>query len=599
LKVAAGGSSSQLTIYGGSALDVDGELIYISATQTLNRNTSTVNYNCTTTVGINYVKLSYIESSGSIKTNFSGVGFPTRYTASWYININSVIPTTDEILLATFTGDGSGNVTVGSIVDTRLYTRFYTFADAVGLDVYNIPVSTHTNVGDHIRATGSGTPSTNNPHGMSYSDISGSTTLLTALHATELHVNCIVPLLRTTACYNSYLGTVFNPTSNASISFTAPNNAFIVVNGIPISGSLTSLYAIDAYGIAGDGNYYAVVDNTGTTSWKSTLTVDSLFTKTVEGVTRYSTGHMNKDYYILGIATVADNGDDITLWQDSRIFYGTHQIDIGADYDEAVGDPNSGTYALVRGSTLIDNLLRMRYQLGKAINGTGSTTSWKLAAPPLTAGPASNGDPYHTHPSLLNTSFDYFVLENGVDQTIPYWGASYDTVEQYLNSVHIVKWERIGNNGFVSVGSTLGSGNVEITALQSGTYEIEYQLFVGTGTGSLTGNCNTDPIAMFSSGGIPVWDWAGVGDTKEPLTSISGLGTLLRAKTIVDLNANNTNYNKVIITANDFIVTGGSTPVNINIFAKAGTYNYSTGSIASGSYGGYGSWLKATLIKRA
>lgn len=434
LKVAPGGSTSQLTIYNGSALSTGGELIYIDSTQTLIRGTSNANYNWTTTVGTNYVKLSYIESSGSIKTDFSGIGYPTRYTSSWYVNIDSVAPLSTEILLATFTGDGSGNVTVSSIVDTRLYTRVYTFADAVGLDTYNIPVSTHKNVGDHIRATGSGVASNANPHGMSYDDISGSTSLLTGLHATELHVNCIVPLLRTTGCYASYAGTIVNPTSNASISFTAPSTAFIIINGHPFSGSLASLSAIDAYNIAGNGNYYAVADVNGVTSWKSTLTIDNLFSKTVESVARYSTGHMNKDYYILGIATVADNGDDITAWQDSRIFYGTHQVDIGADYDEAVGDPNSGTYTLTRGSTLIDNLLRMRYQLGKAINGTGSTTSWKTATPPLTSGPSSNADSYHAH------TFDNLTDTKAAGITVSDIGLSAYNMYQ-LNGVSIASSE--------------------------------------------------------------------------------------------------------------------------------------------------------------
>lgn len=400
-KVTYGLSSDQLIIYSGSALDVNGELIYIDSTQTLNKGVDTVNYNWVSTTGINYVKLSYIETSGSVKTDDLGNGYFTRYQSSWFIKIDDVIPTNDEILLATFTGDGGGNVTPSSIVDTRLYTRVYTFADAVGLDPYNTPINTHLSVGDHIRATGSSTPTSSNPHGLSFDDIGGSTRLLRSEHATDIHVNCIISFTKDPTSINSYLGVVTSPSSGAHLVFNSPSNAVMYINGVPFSGSISNLYASDAYNINGDGVYYAVVDSSGNPSWipqsqESTL-IDTLFTTTVSGLDRWSTGHKNKNYYILGRATVADNGDDITLWVDSRIFYGTHQLDIGADYDETILDPNAGGGALNRTSTLITNLARIRHQLGRAINGSASLTSWKSTSYPLTAGPSSNGDPYHRH----------------------------------------------------------------------------------------------------------------------------------------------------------------------------------------------------------
>jgi hypothetical protein len=302
------------------------------------------------------------------------------------------------------------------LTDTRLYCRQYTFADAVGLDPYNTPINTHKSVGDHVRATGSGTPSSNNPHGLTFSDLGGSNTLLTATHATDIHINCIVPYMRTPSAINSYLGTVQSPTSSAYISFTAPTSAVLIVNGIPFSGSISNLYAIDAYNIAGDGTYYAVVNEEGTPSWiplsQETSLIDGLFSTTVDGTNRWATGHINKNYFILGRAVISDNGDDISNWIDSRLFYGTHPIDIGSDYDEVVLDPNAVAGALTRSTSLITNLARIRYQLGKAINGGGSLTSWKTSSYPLTAGSSSIADSYHTH------NFDNLVDVSPTNVTI-------------------------------------------------------------------------------------------------------------------------------------------------------------------------------------
>ncbi|MFA5397788.1 MAG: hypothetical protein WC346_17395 [Methanogenium sp.] len=225
LKTVQGSSNSEIIIYSGSAIDTSGELIYIDSSQTLQKNIATDNYDWTSTVGTNYVKLSYMMISGSVKTDDDGNGYATRYYSSWFVTIDGASPTSSEIVLATFTGDGSGDISAGTLTDTRLYCRQYTLADAVGLDPYNTPINTHKSVGDHVRATGSGTPSQNNPHGLTFSDLGGSNTLLTATHATDIHVNCIIPYMRTPSAINSYLGTVQSPTSSAYISFTSPTSA--------------------------------------------------------------------------------------------------------------------------------------------------------------------------------------------------------------------------------------------------------------------------------------------------------------------------------------------------------------------------------------
>jgi hypothetical protein len=106
LKTVQGSSSSEIIIYSGSALDTSGELIYIDSPQTLQKNIATDNYNWTSTVGTNYVKLSYMMISGSVKTDDGGNGYPTRYYSSWFVTIDGVSPTSSEIVLATFTGTG-------------------------------------------------------------------------------------------------------------------------------------------------------------------------------------------------------------------------------------------------------------------------------------------------------------------------------------------------------------------------------------------------------------------------------------------------------------------------------------------------------------
>ena len=542
-KVTYGLSSDQLTVYPGSALDVNGELIYIDTTQTLNKGVSNSNYNWISTTGDNYVKLSYIESSGSIKTDDLGNGYPTRYQSSWFIKIDDVIPTNDEILLATFTGDGGGNVTPSSIVDTRLYTRLYTFADAVGLDPYNTPINTHLNVGDHIRATGSSTPTSSNPHGLGFDDIGGSTRLLSSTHATDVHVNCIVPYTRVTASFNSYLGTIISPTSGAHIEFTPPSNSVLIVNGVPFSGSISNLYAIDAYNMGGDGIYYGVVDFQGNTSWipqsQESILLDPLFTTVVGGVDRWATGHKNKNHYILGRATVADNGDDITLWTDSRLFYGTHQMDIGADYDETVLDPNAGAGALVRGSTILTNLARIRHQLGRALNGSGSLTSWRSSSYPLTAGPTSNGDPYHTHhfSSLLGFT-DTFYKVNNV--------SSFDSEDS--------DYWYVNNSGGISTGVILGYQNI----ISSGSFLPLYGItFETEGFYEIEASCQ-----LFESGGasaafiqtLNIYEYReGLGLGTGSLVNSSwsyNVGTVNRNRIVYEVRypTGSVNQNRVIIT---------------------------------------------------
>ncbi len=122
----------------------------------------------------NYVKLKYIEASGSMKTDDYGNSYPTRYYTNIYggafIQIDEILPTSDEILLATFMAGGSGEIT-SNFQDRRLYCRTITTADAVMLDPTYKPISSHYTAEDHIRAVGTGIATPTNPHGLGIQDM--------------------------------------------------------------------------------------------------------------------------------------------------------------------------------------------------------------------------------------------------------------------------------------------------------------------------------------------------------------------------------------------------------------------------------------------
>jgi hypothetical protein len=118
----------------------------------------------------NYIKLKYFEVSGSIKTDDDGVSHATRYYDSFLVEIDETSPSANEILLGTFLAGGGGEIN-GDITDRRLYCRTITTADSVSLDPTYRTVATHNTVEDHVMATGSATPTTHNPHGISYADL--------------------------------------------------------------------------------------------------------------------------------------------------------------------------------------------------------------------------------------------------------------------------------------------------------------------------------------------------------------------------------------------------------------------------------------------
>jgi len=128
-------SSGGVTIYiaAGQAVTNTGELITLAIGDSIqNGHATTTNGKpgqwsfAGPSGGIGRVKLLYVEATGSIKSDDVGNPFPTRFADSYEILIDvNTPPTAGQVLLATFTSDGSGNVADnGSLyADARKFIR--------------------------------------------------------------------------------------------------------------------------------------------------------------------------------------------------------------------------------------------------------------------------------------------------------------------------------------------------------------------------------------------------------------------------------------------------------------------------------------------
>lgn len=350
-------SPSQIVVAPGTAIDVNGEMIVMTSSKTLNKGSSDSNYIWTASSNVlNYIKLAYQEVSGSVKTDDEGNSHPTRYTPSFYITVDGTVPTDSEILLGTFVGTGTGDIT-GTIQDRRMYVRTIVPANAVILDPTVKPISAHTSVEDHIRAVGTGTPTQTNPHGLTPADIGISNLSESVIqHRKDSHVNGIMLTQRDGTSILSGLGSVVSASASAYISFNAFVGATASINGVLVSGSIPNLPGTSA---PGDGVYWVVLNASGTPLFLST------------GSVSFDDEHPHRypEYLLLGSASVADNGDDITSYADLRQFYVMVQEDIRGDIKEQAVVP---TNPLNQYGDLEDNLNRIRGHQGQIVNGTGS-----------------------------------------------------------------------------------------------------------------------------------------------------------------------------------------------------------------------------------
>jgi hypothetical protein len=384
---------NQINVCLGNGLDDYGNLITIPSTLTITFGDNTSNYKWTDAIsGLTYVAVHYQESSSSLKSDLVGALYPTRYTPGYFVTVGN-LPTSNYILLASFYTSLSGNM-IGGVSDLREYVRLNVTASSVILNPitpFKKSPSTHATVEDHVNAVGTGVVSIQNPHGLSLTDLGYSDTSISLInsHLTKDHLNGILVINPGSAsAWNSFKATVNNPTSNAYLSFAAPAGAILIVNGSIISTSLGTLYASTA---PSDGTYWAVCDASGSLSWKSStfFTDEELL---VGAITR--TNHKASQYYILGLATIADSMSDIPSFVDHRGFNSFATRDVDSDIESQL-DPYSVAGTLYGSSSLTTSLARLRFQVARAIGTVGG--SWLTNTFPLTDGPLSNADLYHAH----------------------------------------------------------------------------------------------------------------------------------------------------------------------------------------------------------
>jgi hypothetical protein len=330
-----------IDINAGSAITSNGEIIILSAlTGIIKSATPTWS---TAGPGTFYIKLQYAEASGSFKSNDLGVSSPTRYTDSYLVTIDAVPPISTDVCLASGVVDNVGDF-LGALTDLRTFISTRAVDDHTYLSAS--PIMGHTVVKDHILAKGSGTQTTTNPHGITLNDLGYSEANL-GMHWQDAHTNGIMLLAKDTNTLNSWSGSVVSPTSNAYLIFTPPSPYTVMnVRGSLFSGSLAPLLATSApsdgvFWVAADGSNTARFLPTGSYSW------DAL------------NSHKQPLYIRLGLVAVSDSKDNIDSYVNMRDMYTTSQSDIRADFVES-----SASVPLTETSTLVDNLNRIRAQIG-------------------------------------------------------------------------------------------------------------------------------------------------------------------------------------------------------------------------------------------
>lgn len=330
-----------------------------------------------------YVVAEYRESSGSVGTTLSGTTAYTRYTGDYRVLVTSVYPNgSSQIPLAQFTADSNGHITGGTLTDMRQFIRTNTTDTAVKLEGTPIFVG-QSSVYDHIHATGSNAPSARNPHGNTLDDFGYVD--YTATHRKDSHISGIV-VYRDDFSTTSYVGTL-GTGADDYISFGPPVGVALAVNGRIVTGSIPNPIYSSTAPVVGD--YWVVVNENLQVSFVSTGSsgFNARFPQTLS------------QSVVLGYAyAVNPVGQTIGDFYDYRNFYTMSSSVIRADFMESGSIP---TGSLPRTATLVDNLERIRYQIGKALSGSGSM--W-AGTNPLTAGSGSLADAYHYHTPFRNSN---------------------------------------------------------------------------------------------------------------------------------------------------------------------------------------------------
>ena len=370
------GSAAQIIIGRGWGITNGMDLIKATGSITCNKGDNSFNSRwISTALSTMYVSLDYQESSSSVGNDSQGNVYYKRYDDSYMVNVSSVYPSgSNQLPIAQFTSDSGGNIVGSTFVDRRDWLRAIAVDESV---MIKDPVAdSMPTVYDHVHGLGSGTPSTTNPHALTLFDLGGFPELINGIFLNDASATTIA----------SYTPSVVSPTSNAYIQFAPLFNGVAFVNGKQYTNNISPLSATGN----SNGVYWVVATASGSTlvpSFVSTASVS--FSNLVP--------QANPTMLLFGSATISDNGDDISSFTDMHRVWLISPANLRADLDEAVANPSASIPAY---SSLIDNFNRIRYQLGLALNGTGS--QWN-GAHPLTAGSASDADAYHTHDSLTLT----------------------------------------------------------------------------------------------------------------------------------------------------------------------------------------------------
>lgn len=269
--------------------------------------------------GTVFVKVAHVAASGTMKADDYGASHATRYYDTYEFVIDANAPSGEQILLATFTNNGSNQITGGTLQDARIWMRAQSHEDNVLLS--NSPVGSHTKLSHHISSVGTGTPSDTNPHGQSVYDLDDVDEISAQTHHQRAHIAGI--LLYNTKSTNDWKGIINQGASFDSISFSAPQSgSVLLIDGIPITSAPTDL---TPSGTLEQSQYYNVlISNSGTASFAATSSVIPASQFLVGTVYYDSTnGTLHK---VAGGARTEIN--------DARSFFVNSQEIIRADFDE-------------------------------------------------------------------------------------------------------------------------------------------------------------------------------------------------------------------------------------------------------------------------
>lgn len=559
-------STTSIQIGAGKAIDNDGNLIVVDTPQTVTVDVTTTTSEWERNSGLLYVYISYQEIQGSNKPDLTGGLHATRVTPSYYILVTTSpeLYATGYIPLATFNAQSSGEALISTLVDKRVYASVVVPASSVVINpdpATKTAPSTHTTVQNHIDSIGHSTPTQSNPHGMTMADLGFDENAVLAnfvSHSNYAHRNGIIlTMIAGFGNVNSFLG-VTNSPANDRVTFTPATGAVAFINSKTVTTFTPSyLLGADAYNLGGDTTYYAVMNSSGSISWKLASAQPAGYLETYNRISKNY-----PDELLLGQAVVSDSGADIA-WTDLRSWYTLNAEDISPDDTTSMSSPYTGDPR----KSLADHLAELRYQIGGALKGPG--IPWNDGDYPLTAGlnadayhshlfdampdvvvypamrvanlatllngPTSNADDFHTHAALQKSAVNFIPELAWGQNAIQY---TRKKVDDDLGLTNISDRITFGNNRLYI--ASVGAGkiykvdpfksitaNVQVSLTASAVGSVFYDgsyVFVSTFTPAKILKLNKDTLVQETSGSITLSTGAGafVTDGSAQIWAIGG-----------------------------------------------------------------------------